>query len=134
MATITYRKLDANGDPLCGNGQYSFVSDLQAVAQAILTRLKLLQGEWWEDSATGTPLFQSMLGVAGSGKHPQVITLLIQQRILGTPYVREVNNVSGSYNATTRAFSFYCTVQTQFGSLSIATTPTPTSFAALATN
>lgn len=129
MATITYRKLDANGDPLYGSGQGNFVSDIEAVAQAILTRLKLLQGEWWEDAGAGTPLFQSILGVAGAGKHPDLVSLLLQQRILGTPYVREVQNVSGSYDPNTRAFAFACTVLTEFGAVAIASTPISSSAA-----
>ena len=66
MPTITYRKLDQNGDPIWGNGQGSFVSDIDAVAQAIYTRLRLLFGEWWENLSIGTPLFQSMLGQSAS--------------------------------------------------------------------
>jgi hypothetical protein len=125
MATITYRKLDQNGDPLQGAGQNSFVSDIDAVAQAISTRLKLLQGEWWENLNAGTPLFQSMLGVAGAGRHPETIALLLTERILGTPYVTSVSNVATSYNGGTRAFQFSCQVQTQFGTLTVTNQPTP---------
>lgn len=132
MPKITYRKLDANGDPLYGSGQGNFVSDIEAVAQAILTRLKLLQGEWWEDAGLGTPLFQSILGATGTGSNPQLITLLLQQRILGTPYVLEVRDVAGSYDATSRGFSFSCTVLTAFGSLSIGSTPSSSASATIA--
>jgi hypothetical protein len=130
-ATITYRQLDANGDPIWGGGQSNFIADLNAVAQAITTRLKLLRGEWWEDLNTGTPLFQSMLGVGGSGKQPDVVALVIVQRILATPYVLSVDNVATDYDADARAFSFGCTVKTRFGTLTIATQPQPGSTAAL---
>jgi hypothetical protein len=127
MATITYRGLDPNGEPLYGNGQNNFVSDLYAVAQAIGTRLKLFQGEWWENVNAGTPLFQAMLGVSGVGRNPDAIALLIKQRILGTPYVLPggVSNVAASYNGATRSFSFSCSVATQFGTLTVANQPTP---------
>jgi len=116
-ATITYRKLDATGEPIFGNGAGAFVSDIDAVAQAISTRLKLLQGEWWENLNDGTPLFQSMLAVSGSPSNLDTIALILKQRILGTPYVLSVDQIQTSYK--NRAFSFACRVQTQFGSLSI---------------
>lgn len=123
MATITYRALSTAGDPLAGNGQGNFVSDINAVAQAIRTRLLLLQGEWWENLNAGTPVFQSMLGVSGSGRNPQAVVMLLKQRILGTPYVLSVSNVQTNYVPATRAFSFSCQVQTQFGTLTVATAP-----------
>lgn len=119
MATITVRQLDTNWDPIAGNGQSNFLTDIDAVAQIIAQRIKLLQGEWWENINAGTPLFQSILGAAGSGSHPQTIALLLSQRILGTPYVTGVSNVSTSYNASTRAFQFSCAVETQFGTLGV---------------
>ena len=125
-ATITYRKLDANGDPLWGQGQVNFVSDIDAVAQAIGTRLRLLSGEWWENLNAGTPLFQSMLGASGSTSNQEVITFVLKQRILGTPYVLSVSNVATKYDGTKRSFAFSCNVQTQFGTLSILNSPAPT--------
>lgn len=126
MATIRYRKLNAAGDPLMGSGQANFVTDLDAVAQAISTRLKLFAGEWWENRNAGTPIFQSMLGVSGSGKHPETVALLLTERILSTPYVLGVSGVSAAFNPDTRAFQFTAQVQTQFGTLVLSNVPTPT--------
>lgn len=88
-----------------------------------MTRLKLLAGEWWENLNTGTPLFQSMLGPSGAGKHPETVILLLTQRILGTPYVTGISNVSTGYDAGRRAFQFSCQVSTQFGSLTVTNRP-----------
>ena len=118
MPTLSYRRLDANGDPQMGHGQADFVSDLDAVAQAIATRLKLFQGEWWESADAGTPVFQSMLATA-NGRRPELVALLLKQRILATPYVTGVSNVQTSFDGATRAFRFSCTVTTQFGTLSV---------------
>lgn len=131
MASITVRRLDANGDPLHGNGQACFLSDLDAVAQIISTRLKLLKGEWWENLDAGTPLFQSLLGVSGSGKSPDAAALILTQRILGTPYVNSVSDVATSYNATTRAFRFTCNVQTAFGTVTVTNQNQPGSSASI---
>jgi hypothetical protein len=124
MAQITYRGLDPNNDVIWS----STLTDVDAVAQAIRTRINLFQGEWWADLQDGTPVWQSMLGASGSLRNQQAISLLLQQRILGTPFVNSVSNVQASFNSSTRAFSFYAVVQTQFGTVSVSKNmPTPPS-------
>jgi hypothetical protein len=120
-ATITYRRLDANWDPMCGAGQNNFVTDIDAVAQAIATRIKLLSGEWWANLNAGMPLLQQMLGAPGSSKHLDTVALLIKQRIEGTPFVLGVSSIATAWDSTSRAFSFSCNVSTQFGTLSVST-------------
>ena len=119
MATFTYRRLDANGDPLMGRGQASFATDLEAVAQAIRTRLLLFSGEWWENRNAGTPVFESMLG-ATNPQRPEVIALLLKQRILSTPYVTGVTHIETTADAVARVFRFSCRVETRFGTLTLA--------------
>ena len=63
---MIYRRLDADYDYTFGQGKQDFVSGVDAVAQAIYTRLFLLFGEWWEDQKDGLPLWQSIIGVPGS--------------------------------------------------------------------
>jgi hypothetical protein len=123
MATVIVRKLDANGDPMYGHGDADFISDIDAVAQIILTKLRLFQGEWWENLAEGTPMFQSILGVPGAGKHPQTISLILKTRIEQVDWVTGVSDITTSYDATSRAFAFTATVQTIFGPLTISNVP-----------
>lgn len=130
MALITYRKLDENGDPLWGNGQGSFLSDIDAVAQAIRTRLLLFAGEWWENLSLGTPVFQSMLGQSTSDQALQTVALLLKQRIAGAPFVTAVSQVEISRDAA-RAVSFSAFAYTQFGTLSVSYTPPGASAASL---
>jgi hypothetical protein len=118
MAVITYRKLDANGDPMMGRGTANFVSDLDAVAQAISTKLKLFSGEWWENRNEGTPIFDEMLGTTNNSR-PQLVAQLLKQRILATPYVLSVTNLQTSFDPATRAFQFSCQVATQFGTVTL---------------
>lgn len=124
MSTITYRSLGPNNDPLFGQGQANFLSDADAVAQAILTRLRLFQGEWWASLNEGLPLWQSILGKSGSLSNIQEAELLIQTVILGTPYVTGITNQDISFDSTTRSFAYSATVETQFGQVQIANTPT----------
>ena len=114
MSTVVYRRLGPNTDPVRGQGLFDFLTDLQAVAQAIQTRLALWQGEWWADLSDGLPMLQGILGVMGAGASGRA-ALLIQQRILGTPYVISLSNVATSYNAQSRRLTFSCTATAAFG-------------------
>ena len=119
MATITVRALTTtNGlwDPQRGQGLSNFLSDREAVAQIIATRLKLLRGEWFANLADGLPLFQSIIGHSNT---TQGVALIIRQRILGTPYVTGIQNMSVTYAPTSRNYSFSCTVQTAFGNIQL---------------
>jgi hypothetical protein len=123
--TISYRQLGPNSDPEFGQGSLNFLTDIYAVAQAILTRLRLFQGEWWEDLNDGTPVWQQILGVGNAQGRTQQISLILQQRVLGTPYVTGISNVQATFNSSTRAFSFYCIAYTPFGTVAISGPTTP---------
>lgn len=124
---ILYRQLDKNYEPRYGQSQSDYISDITAVGQAVMTRLKMFEGEWWANLDDGLPLWQKILGVGGAGSNLSAINLLIVQRILGTPFVTSVANIASQYLLNTRTFQFYCEVHTQFGTLVIANYPTPPS-------
>jgi hypothetical protein len=125
---FTYRQNgSAYNDPQWGQGSRNFLSGTAAVAQAIYTRLLLLQGEWWESILAGTPLFQQMIGQSGPGGNTtlqQQIANSLQQIILSVPYVIALSNVQFSFNTGSRTFSFNASVQTSFGTIPI-NFPTP---------
>jgi hypothetical protein len=127
--TISVRKLDANHDPIYGNGVADFLTDLDAVAQLIDTSLLLLQGEWWNNLSVGLPLFQQIIGTSGVGNNPQIAALLIQQTILEVPYVNSLSNVTLDYVPSTRSFTYSAIVYTAFGK--VQTTFSPGSSASL---
>jgi hypothetical protein len=115
-ATITVRSLGANNDPLYGNGANDFLTDIDAVAQIILTKLRFFQGEWWENSLAGVPMFQSILGQA-NGRNTSAIAAILQNVILSVPYVTSISALSCTYN--NRVLSFSCTVLTAFGTIQV---------------
>lgn len=122
MATITVRAIDpVTSNPLQGNGQNNFISDLAAVTQIIGTRLRLYEGEWFLDLLDGLPMFQKILGSSGSVANLKVVVNLISQRIKLSPYVDAVVNVQASY--LNRKFSFYAEASTQFGTVFIINSP-----------
>lgn len=120
-ASIVYLRLDADYDPIFDPS--AELSDLEAVAQAIQTRLWLFQGEWWENLNEGAPMFQQIVGQRASGAGQQIMSLALAQRIATTPYVSAVNDVQISYSPITRKFSFSCTAQTSFGAVTVTFTP-----------
>jgi len=120
-SSITYLAIDANGETQWNSPLY----DLAAVEQAILTRLRLLQGEWWADLADGLPLWQSILAQAASPQALNQMELLISVRITGTPFVSNLANISVTFNKATRQFSFSAVANTQFGQVAISNFPIP---------
>lgn len=122
--TYRIRRQDADGDMTFGQGAQNFLVDSPAaVAQRILTRLRLWEGEWFLDLTDGTPYHQSILehrSIALAGE-------LIRQRILGTPFVSAIDDFSVSFNPTTRALLITATVSTLFGRVkfSVPLTPQP---------
>lgn len=113
---MRYRKL-TNGDYTFGRREQNFVSDIDAVAQAVRTNLLLLQGEWWEDKEKGLPLFQRILGQPGVPDSVRAADLLVQDVILQTAGVIRIKNLQSSY--ANRAYQFTCEVDTVYGSLSL---------------
>jgi hypothetical protein len=115
--SLIYRRLDSNGDYTFGQSKQNFLSDINAVAQAILTRLRLLKGEWWEDTTEGLPLFQQILGTRGTNK--KVVDSLIRSRILDTTGVSGIETYESTFDGETRAYTFTATVNTDYGSTTI---------------
>jgi len=114
---LKYRKLDENGDSTFGN--QSFVNGREAVAQAILTRLRLLYGEWWENTADGLPLFEKILGAYGGDNVREAVDLIISERIQQTQNVTQLLTYESEFDANTRLYSANCTVDTAFGEFSL---------------
>ena len=122
MATLAVRALDANGDPLKGSGKANLLYDADALAQIIITRIKLFLGEWWLDMSDGTPLFQSILN-NGRVSSLTAIEHALQLRILGTPFVTGLSNVAVAFDPTSRALYYSAAVQSSFGVIILTNNP-----------
>lgn len=108
---MRYRKLDTNGDRVFGSGVNSFYIDVpSAPAQAVATRLRLNQGEWFLDSTDGTPWNTQVLGKGTGGTRD----LVIKQRVLGTLGVSNFSNFSSELTAQ-RAYTIQMTLDTIYG-------------------
>lgn len=96
-----------------GRGGANFLVDSPtAVAQAVLTRLRLWQGEWWLDLSSGTPWLQQILG---ERRQPGAPDAAIRARIMGTPFVTRIEDYASAYNSTNRTFVVSAKIWTAFG-------------------
>lgn len=115
---MRYRVLDANGDYTFGqNGANFLVNSPAAVAQAILTRLKLIQGEWFLDQTAGTPYSTDILGAGTESTRD----LAVQTVILDTQGVTGIADYASYRNPTTREFIVAATIDTIYGVTTITT-------------
>jgi len=112
---MRYRELDANGDYQLGR---FLVNSPAAVAQAVLTRLRLLAGEWFLDTTEGTPYATQALGFNTGSLRDQ----MVKQRILGTTGVTGIDSYSSTVDIKTRTFNVVCQISTAYGSTSVTAT------------
>ena len=111
---MRYRQLDAAGDMTFGASQQNFLVDSpDAVAQAVQTRLRLIQGEWFLDVTEGMPWATEVLGVRTSATYDAAIKACI----LGTQGVVEILSYSSSL--TGRALSVSAVIDTIYGQAAI---------------
>lgn len=114
---MRYRKLDSDGDYSFGNGQLDFWRDVpQAVGQAAQTRLQLWLGEWFLNTEEGTPYAQ---GVFGKNKK-ETADLTIQQRVLGTEGLVEIESFESEIDPDTRVLTVTdLTINTIYGTTAV---------------
>lgn len=111
------RRLDAAGDMTFGQGGLNFlVNSREAVAQDILTRLRLIAGEWFLDTEEGTPYGTEILGNVSQA----VADAAIRRRIVGTVGVTDITAYSSSIVG--RRLTVAATVDTLFGAVTVETT------------
>ena len=88
------------------------LTGVDAVAQAVYTRLKLYQGEWWEDIVDGLPMFQRILGYRNT---QQAADILIRERIANTTDVSGIVDFNSSFDNSSRKYSCKATINTVYG-------------------
>ncbi|WAL80948.1 hypothetical protein OYT13_13790 [Pandoraea sp. XJJ-1] len=114
---MRYRKEDADGDYVLGGTAAFLVDSPEAVAQAVGTRLQLIQGEWFLDTTAGMP-WEQVLGKNTQGTADSAI----RQCILGTQGVVEITEYSSSLDEDTRALAVVATITTIYGTTTVQVT------------
>ena len=113
---MRHRKWTATGDIQFGHGQADYWTNTpEGVAQAVVSRLKLMTGEWFLDSQEGTPYVGGVLG-----KHTQAsYDPVLRERILDTEGVTSLDEYASSFNGDTRKLSVSATISTIYGQATI---------------
>lgn len=107
---MRYRKLTSDGDYSFGHNQADFYINVpQAPAQAVKTRLLLMQGEWFLDRTAGTPYTQVL------GTHTAATRdLVIKNRTLKTSGVVALVSYASQLSPD-RRFSVQERIDTVYG-------------------
>lgn len=109
---MKYRRLDINGDMAIGHGDADYLKDSpECVAQAVVTRLRLLRGEWFLDLTEGTPYAPAVLG-----KHTKATyDFAIRQRVLETEGVTDIEEYESIFDGETRKLTVNIRINTVYG-------------------
>jgi hypothetical protein len=114
---MRYRALDANGDYSFGQGDANFlVNSPAAVGQAILTRLKLMQGEWFLDKTVGMTYATQVFTEGGRFTADRAA----QAVILGTQGVTDLVAYASQFTSA-RNWLAAALVNTVYGQTTVAT-------------
>lgn len=109
---MRYRALDANGDYQFGPGAQWLINSPETVAQAILTRLRLIRGTWFLDDRVGFDL-DLVLGYGTQVTRDQEVQRVISE----TQGVLSITSYSSSVDD--RNFTVQATVETIYGTATI---------------
>lgn len=113
---MRYRRLDADGDFFIGHGAADYlINSPECVAQAVVTRLRLLAGEWFLDLQEGTPYRDRLLGK----QTPQSYDPMLRARILRTEGVREITSYTSDFDGETRRLTVSVGLDTVYGPATI---------------
>lgn len=113
---MKYRRLDMNGDMVIGHGDADYLKDSpECVAQAVVTRLRLLRGEWFLDLTEGTPYAPAVLG-----KHTKATyDFALRQRVLETEGVTDIEEYESIFDGETRRLTVNIRINTVYGPAAI---------------
>lgn len=108
-------KIDAiTGDLVVENGDFVWVTGIDAIAQDIRTAFLMFLEEWFLDPTEGIPYFQSILGQKVS---LLVVREIFRRQLLIIPGVLEVLSISATFDSTLRKTTIAWKVSTDLGEL-----------------
>lgn len=109
---MRYRKWTEGQDVQFGHGQADYWrDDPRGVAQAVVSRLRLLAGEWFLDLAEGTPYVGGVFGKHTRESYDPVI----RERILDTRGVTAIQSYESLFDGETRRLTVNVTIDTEYG-------------------
>lgn len=113
---MRYRKLTDDWDFKLGHGGADYLQDSpETVRQAVMTRLKLFAGEWFNDLIEGTAYKTEVLGKYTTGKHD----IEIRKRIRKTQGVVRITEYQSSFDSETRKLLIEAQIDTVYGPVEV---------------
>lgn len=114
---MKYRRLTQDGDMQFGHGAADFYADQpEAVAQAVVTRLRLYTGDWFLDATEGTDWMGSVLGTGTAGLYDAHL----RARIAETRGVTGIDRYRSARDGDARALAVAATINTAYGDITFA--------------
>ena len=110
---MQYRPMDSGGDMLPVLAKNQMLSGVEAVVAAVNSRLRLLYGEWWENTELGFLLPRFLFDGLRMNSGPEMLASYITAYISDTPGVVTVRNVQASVVRRTLIYS--CEIVTEYG-------------------
>lgn len=130
---MRYRKLDENGDYSFGHGQSDFYKDqVEAVGQAVRTRLWLFYSEWFLDVTEGTrwggfPISEQAVvqGRILAESTESGRDLEVQQRILNTQGMSRIDEFFSGFDHNSRTYRVNAILTTIYGRAAVTISGSP---------
>lgn len=112
---MLYRPVDSQGDMIPIQRKIQLFSGVDAVAEAIKSRMKLHKGEWFEDLNVGSPI----LDLISNGRISENNLGPIAHQIIGyislTAGIKVVQASKPVYNGVSRSMTIPCIVTATSG-------------------
>ena len=113
---MTLRPIDDTGDILPVSSASKMCSGVDAVACLAFLRLKLYQGDWWEDEEEGNEILELLRRNRISSGNLSLLSSSLSAYLANTPGVLDVRDADISLNGHQASYS--CTLITGEGSRS----------------
>lgn len=108
-------KIDAiTGDMVLTEGDFEWVTGIDAIEQDIRTAFLMFLGEWFLNEVDGIPYHQSILGTKTS---MPVVREIFRRQLLLIPGVLDVLEITATFNNQTRKVTVRWRVSTDLGEL-----------------
>lgn len=105
------RRIDSNHDWTFGQGFSNYVTESDAIAQNVQTRLWSFTNDWFLDLEHGLPWFEQM----GRGVNMADWEIKIKRYVLETEGVNKIINYQANFDADTRKLTISIDYQDIYG-------------------
>jgi hypothetical protein len=110
MATAPVRRLDPNGDFTFGRGKGDYLAGKEATYQRLVSRLRLITGEWFLDTTAGVPWLpqdgSDVAPILGVKPNLPYVEAVLTDAVLGTDGVDSLESpIVMEFDHNTRSMS-----------------------------